>query len=186
MSGCSSCGETGPGNTESANANSVNVITPQRAPSNASPDQTNSNSNLVPYGGQSAADNPTLDQSKVKVIDLSKVKPQPLPARKMPDNSEISTVQSPDGKAFIETRKFNGEKQLLKVERITKSASDKVVKVYLRNGKVFTVGNDKLKDFSKDTASSILQAVGVKPEASRNSAPEANQNPTSKKKPGVN
>ncbi len=174
VAGCSSCGETGKDNEDSANSNGVNVITPKES-AGVRPGPDNSNSKLVPYPGLENGNNVTLDESKVEVIDTSKAKPQPLQPKKMPDNSEIMTVQSPDGMSVIETRKFVGDKQLAKLERITKSANDRVVKVHLKNGKVVTKPNNKIKEFSTDPASSILLAAGVRPVVPADATPESKE-----------
>lgn len=184
LCGCSSCGDTARGNENSENSNAVNVITPKEAP-NSSAMVDNSNSKLLPYPGSENGGNPTLDESKIKVVDLSKAKPEPMPARKMPDNSEISTVQSPDGMSFIETRKFIDHPQIKKLERITKSGNDKTVKVFLQNEKVISIANNKLKDFSTDTASSILLVAGVKPITPASLKPDSKEGKMNIK-PGAN
>lgn len=161
LSGCSSCGAADTANSNPDNSNNVTVITPQKAV-DGRPGPDNSNSKLVPYPGTEDGKNPTLDESKVKVIDMSKVKPKPPVPRRMGDGSEILTVQSSDGLSFIETRKFNNQEQLDKIVRTSKSPKDRVVKVYLRNGKVVTIDNEKLKNFATDSADSILLLAGIK------------------------
>jgi hypothetical protein len=101
-----------------------------------------------------------MDDAKVKVIDTSKIR-NGLPAKKMPDNSEMSTIGKPDG-SFVETRRFLNHPQLEKIERTIRSMEDITLKAYLRNGKVITIPTDKLKNYKTVSASDVLRIAGVK------------------------
>jgi hypothetical protein len=153
LNGCaSSCGSA-----VETNSNTNEVIVPKRATNVKVPDNSNTN-NMVNGLKNINGNNPTLDNSKVKVIDTSNVKPT-VPTRKMPDNSEMSTQSR--GADFVETRKFLNDPQLDKIERILNGKNVKF-KVYLKNGKVFDLEEDKLKNYKSATAAAILGLVGIK------------------------
>ncbi|MDH3492636.1 MAG: hypothetical protein OEM82_03735 [Acidobacteriota bacterium] len=158
LNGCSSCGGPPTENSNAAGAN-INVITPQRATNiNVS---ANANAKPQPYPGIKEGDNPTLDNSKVQVIDTTKARVDP-PARKGPDNSELTTIMNSKGEV-IESRRFLNHEQLEKMERITRSPRDVTIKVFLRNGKVIEIANDKIASFKNVKPDQVLIAAGVKP-----------------------
>lgn len=155
LSGCaSSCGAPAESNTNTA-AN--NIIVPKRAENVNLP---NANTNLVPHNAAKNGVNPTLDNSKVKKIDTTKV-PKKVPKKKMPGNSVISTESK--GASFVETRKFLDHSQLDKLVRVFDNPNNIKVKVHLKNGKVYELEDGKLKNYKTDSPATILQAVGVKP-----------------------
>ena len=160
LNGCSSCNESPSTNTE-ANA-TTKVITPKRATNVSVPGNANANNPPKPYPGMKPGENPTLDNSKVRVIDTNRAA-EPPPARKMPDNSEMTTIMNSKGQV-VETRRFLNHPQLGKIERITRTPKDVIVKVYLRNGKVLELPDKKIKDYRIDNALQILTAAGVKVE----------------------
>jgi hypothetical protein len=182
MNACGSCGAAPTGNWNSANSGkNTNVIRPQKAANaNGAASNANANANLRLYPGLEKGKDPTTDNSKVKVIDTSKLKAKP-PVRKMPDNSEMSTVGKPDG-SFVESRKFLNHAQLVKIERTIKSAKDITLNVYLRNGKKITLPNDKLKNYRTASAAQILRAAGFKVDDPR-SRPGAVKVDETEKKP---
>ena len=165
LSGCaSSCGSAVETNT---NGSTNEVIVPKKATNVSVPSNSNGNTKVVPYSGAGNTNgkNPTLDNSKVKVIDTtdtSKIKAPP--AKKMPDNSEVSSRSV--GKNFVETRKFIDNKEIDKLERITGGKEVKV-KVYLKNGKVIDVEEGKIKKYRTDSSAQILEAIGIKQPATK-------------------
>lgn len=161
LNGCaSSCGSSST-ESNSSNKSNTNIIVPKRVDKPNSQKNTNANTNLVPYNGAKNinAKNPTLDKSKVKVIDTTKTKAEPM-KKKLPDNSEGSVSMNKDG-SFVEKREFKNHPQLLKLEKIIKSGKDIKFKVYLKNGKVLDVPEGKIKNLQNDSAKSILEAVGI-------------------------
>ncbi|HQU83758.1 MAG TPA: hypothetical protein PKY59_11555 [Pyrinomonadaceae bacterium] len=77
--------------------------------------------------------------------------------RTAPDNSTVSSSMNAKG-IPIETRAFNNDKYLIKVERIF--TNPKTIKIYLKNGKVVEVGEDKLPNFTATSTGNILIAAG--------------------------
>ena len=156
---CSSCSEVT--TEEGKNGEKTEVITPKEAKTGKT---SNSNTNAAPqlkkFPGVKDGENPTLDPKKVKKIDMSKVQ-KGVPAKKMPDNSEMTTTMK--GRYFLETRRFLNHPKLERLERLSKSAKDIEITVYLRNGKSVKVAEGKIKNYKTDTASSILTAIGVTP-----------------------
>lgn len=165
LSGCaSSCGSAV--ETNSNGSNTSEIIVPKKASNVSVPTNSNGNTKMVPYSGSANTNgpNPTMDNSKVKVIDTtdpSKVKPPPK--KKMPDNSEISAGSV--GRTFVETREFKDNKDLDKLVRIVDGKNIKV-KVYLKNGKVIDLEEGKIKNYKTDRVAQILEAVGMKPKGS--------------------
>ncbi|NNE65292.1 MAG: hypothetical protein HKN33_01900 [Pyrinomonadaceae bacterium] len=159
ISGCNSCGTTP---SDGSNSNSTNVLKPRRADNAGPASNLNTNANTrvsKPYPGTKPGENPTLDNSKVKVINTDRGGVAP-PVKKGPDNSEMFTVMK--GGVVVETRRFLNNPQLQKIERITRTpGKDVVVKVYLRGGKVIDLPDNKLKNYKIDTATTILLAAGV-------------------------
>ena len=145
LSGCaSSCGSTVETNSNGA---TNEVIVPKKATNVSVPTNSNGDTKMVPYSGAGNTNgkNPTMDNSKVKVIDTtdtSKVKPPPK--KKMPGNSEISAESV--GQTFVETRQFIDNKELDKLVRIIDGKNIKI-KVHLKNGKVIDVDEGKIKNY---------------------------------------
>ncbi len=75
-----------------------------------------------------------------------------------PDNSEVSSGMNAKGQP-VETRFFINHPLLVKVERI--DISNRNAKVYLKNGKVLPLPEDKAGAFLTATAAEILAAVGI-------------------------
>ncbi len=154
LGGCSSsCGSATEGNTNTQ----TNVIVPER--SDTQPMGSNANTNMVNGLKNANMNNPTLDNSNVKVIDTTNVNTAP-PKKQLPDRSELSTKSV--GAKFVETRKFLEHPQLDKLERII-DGKDIIFKIYLKNGKTFNLAQEKLKDYKTASAYDILKAVGVDP-----------------------
>ncbi len=152
--GCSSESSEPGTNTEeaaaTANSNSLSVV----------PENGDSAAKLVPYNGvPNTNSNPTLGNQKVEVIDTTKLKPAPM-TKVLPENSELATYMDKTGRV-IETRTFKSDRQLNKVEKITRTPSDTTTKVFLKNGKVIEIPEGKLADFRTASIASILEAAGV-------------------------
>lgn len=155
LNGCaSSCGSETASNT---NGN-TNVLVPKRADN--APDITQGNTNMVNGMKNSNGKNPTLDKSKVEVVNTNtaKIEAQKKP---LPENSELTTSMGKDG-SFIEVRKFQEDPDIDRVERILKSPKDIKIKVYLKNGRIYELDDSKLKNFRVDTSTTIMNAIGVK------------------------
>lgn len=158
-SGCASCGDTDAGNS---NTNNVTVIVPERSENANTPFSSNGNTKMVPYNGAANLNgNSTLDNSKVTVVDTSKVKTE-NPARPAPENSEIVTEMNAKGHV-IETRRFKDNPYLDRLVKTTVTPTQVSLKVYMKSGKVHDLPVDKLADFRIAAVSTILDAVGFKP-----------------------
>jgi hypothetical protein len=79
-----------------------------------------------------------------------------------PDNSEYTSSMDKSGQA-IEVRTFHDNPLISKVERIWKGVNEKVVNIYLNNGKVVKVPGDKWPDIKSQPVESFYDAAGVKP-----------------------
>lgn len=156
FSGCTSCRDVEPENSN--RLSETKVIKPKRSDNSA---WTNSNTNAQAktYPGLENGKNPTLDNSKVKVINTANA-PVPLPPRRMPDNSEVSTTMNSEG-AFVESRRFLDHPVLERLERITVSPKNVKVRVRLRSGKAVDIVPSKIKNFRFESADTILKAAGV-------------------------
>lgn len=138
--------------------NSAQAVVPKED-ANGNPYNTEGNRRLVPYNGIENIDkNTTLDNSKVTVIDTNKVD---TVARKknLPDDSELATLMNKQGHV-VETRTFLKNKYLDKVVKTTFKPNDVSIKIYLKNGKVVEVTEDKLGNFRTASARGILDAAG--------------------------
>ncbi len=82
-----------------------------------------------------------------------------------PDNSEISTEMNKEGQP-IETRVFNNNALLAKVERIYVSLDNPTIKIYLKNGKIVDLRQGKLDNILTASADEILKAAGITPQKS--------------------
>jgi hypothetical protein len=81
--------------------------------------------------------------------------------RPAPDDSTFNSTMNAKGQ-FVETRTFKNHPQLAKVERVFVTPSEKKIFVYLKNGKVIEVADEKLPTFQATVPGTILQAAGVK------------------------
>ena len=80
------------------------------------------------------------------------------PTQAAPDNSEISSTLSEN---FVQTRTFKDHPQIEKVEMTTlpKENNRKIIKVYLKGGKVKEIPEDKIGDPMAASADNILKAA---------------------------
>ncbi len=173
LNGCaSSCGSSVETNS---NGQTNEIIIPKKADNASIPN--NANANMVNGVSNTNNVNPTLDESKVKVInpETSKVEP---PKKKMPDNSEMSAKSV--GATFVETRQFLKHPQLDRLERIIEGRNIKL-KIYLKDGKTYDLEESKLKDYKNDSAATILKAVGVNPVEAKDQNAEENSDKVKKK-----
>jgi hypothetical protein len=167
LSGCGSCSDAG-GNLNT-NANNATIVVP-KADNTNNPYGSNANSKLVPYNGsENLNGNPTLDNSKITVVDTSKVKPT-ITTRPLPEDSELSTVMNSKGNV-IETRTFKNNPYISKLERVTVTPKDVSLKLYLKNGTVRELPADKVKDFRIVATGTLLDIIGFK--YPKDSAPKA-------------
>ncbi|HUF04437.1 MAG TPA: hypothetical protein VMM38_09710 [Aridibacter sp.] len=152
LGACGACGASAdPENTDQA-------MVPEED-ANGNPYNTVGNRRLVPHNGIENVDkNITLDNSKVIVIDTNKVE---TVARKknLPDDSEMATLMNKQGHV-VETRTFLKNKYLDKVVKTTFKPNEVSIKIYLKNGKVVEVTEDKLGNFRTAAARGILDAAG--------------------------
>jgi hypothetical protein len=151
IGGCS--GTSGESNT---NASTANVGTANQANNST---VSNTNPEMIPYPGTENTNGaPPMDNNaKVLTVDPKQLQPT-NPAVPGADNSEVITALNEKG--AVETRTFKGHPVLAKVERTT-AGRDLQLKVFLKNGKVVNLPPDKIKNFTGDSAQSILQAIGI-------------------------
>jgi len=139
--------------TNSANANYIQSNFPaSTAPAPIANSSTNTpSSNTV-------INIPTNNAAVKKIPMPGKSMQTSAPAQPAPDNSEVSSVLTNN---LVQTRTFKNNPQLLKVEITTIVAENnrKVVKVYLKNGKVKELPEGKISDPLTETADNILKAV---------------------------
>lgn len=120
------------------------------------------NSKLIPYKGNI---NPKAanggQNANVKMVNRdtanNKTKFEERPA---PDNSVFESKL--DSKGYTGTRTFKDHPLLLKIEQ-TQLGKDKKLKVYLKNGKVYDVSEEKVPNFRVNSPSHILAAIGILP-----------------------
>jgi hypothetical protein len=158
FTGCNSCGAATDENN--ASSNNATVIVPKEDNTN-NPYASNANSKIVPYNGtENLNGNPTLDNSKVTVVDTSNVKPT-IRTRPLPEDSELSTVMNSKGHV-VETRTFKNNPYISKLEKVTVTPKDVSLKLYLKNGSVKELPIDKVKDFRVIATGTLLEMIGFK------------------------
>lgn len=155
--GCSPA-ETTPSNSNTTAANTANI-------SNAQPGNSQPSANLVNGGPDKLVPgmNAPADGQPANVEPgdnpAATTKPAPPTARTAPEDSEFTAVLKDVG---LETRTFKNHPQIDKVERIT-SPGKKVIKVYLKGGKVVELPGDAIKNLKTAHSSTILSAAGMAP-----------------------
>ena len=80
--------------------------------------------------------------------------------RPAPENSEFKSEMTNEGFP-IEIRTFKNHPQLVKVERVWKPNKDKILKIYLKSGKLVEVPGNDFDDFNTASTARILVAAGV-------------------------
>jgi hypothetical protein len=158
---CAGFGCSSPTSISNSAANSTSNITASvnNSTNVAAPLSYNS-ANGAPVDAN-AATSGNANQTQVKVITPPAGNPKPMtfPA---PDDSEYSSSMNKSGQA-VETRVFHSDPSISKVERIWKDVNDKVVNIYLKNGKVVKVPGDKWPEIKSQPVSVFYEAAGVKP-----------------------
>lgn len=153
--GCSGGSESVNSNsrTNSANANNIQ----SNFPASTAP-VPNANSSTNSPGSNTVMNIPTNNAAVKKIPTPGKSMQTSGPTQPAPDNSEVSSVLTNN---LVQTRTFKNNPQLLKVEITTIIAENnrKVVKVYLKNGKVKELPEGKVGDPLTETADNILKAV---------------------------
>ena len=83
-----------------------------------------------------------------------------LVSRPAPDDSTFSSTLNQKGQP-VEMRVFNRDQFLLKVERIYVSPEQKILKVYLKSGKIIELKDEQIPNFAVASVSTILNAAGT-------------------------
>lgn len=120
------------------------------------------NSKLIPYKGNINPEAANGEQnSNVKIVnrDTANNKTK-FEERTAPDNSVFESRLDSNG--YTGTRTFKSHPVLLKIEQ-TQIGNEKNLKVYLKNGKVYNVSEEQVPNFSVNSPSHILAAIGIKP-----------------------
>ncbi|MEZ5428538.1 MAG: hypothetical protein R2747_19995 [Pyrinomonadaceae bacterium] len=140
---------------------------------------SNTTGQMVPYNGvDPEAFNGNT--SNVRVVEVPEEKQKTkFDSRPAPDQSEFSTTMNKKGEV-LETRTFKDHPQILKIERKT-AGKENSLKVYLKNGKVYDLSEEKVPNFRVAAPQNILIAIGVTPKPEAKPKPEGE---TEKKKEG--
>lgn len=164
------CGSTPTANSNSANnANAGGVTTmpgnSSVVPANSIPDQQipgitgPANAQALDPNGAPAGNVEMANRRRPVEVPGGTVGPAPsLPA---PDNSSVSTTMGKDG-SFIETRTFNGDKDISKVVRIS-DGRKQTVNIYLKSGRTVSVDPSNVKMMTSVPISIFKDLAGVKP-----------------------
>jgi len=161
FSGCSSkVSETNSVNSNlpanSSLTSSTNNIQTNSATSATTSGQTQVVQNINPNAFNA---NPASNVRVVPVDPSQDKNKSGVTGRTAPDNSTFSS--SMDAKGIpMEVRTFQNNPYLIKVERVFTSPQ-KTIKIYLKNGKVVEVSEEKLPNFSATAPGTILEAAGV-------------------------
>lgn len=157
-------GSCSPGG-EDANANGVESAPPPIENQNGLNPPGNGGPNLN-SGNISPNENPVakIDDTKVTVVDTTKVKPAPL-TRTLPENSQLTTKMNAEGHV-VETRTFTDHPLLSKVEKITRGPDGSTLRVFLKKGGSKIIDEAAVGNFRTATAALLLKAAGVSTETS--------------------
>jgi len=162
FSGCSSkSSETNSASPNSVATNSSVASATNNIQSNPSSSVTSSGPAQIVQNVDPNAFNAN-PQSNVKIVTVDPQQDKNksgIYGRPAPDNSTFTTTMDAKGIA-TETRTFINNPYLIKVERIF-TTPNKKIKIYLKNGKVVEVGEDKLPTFAVTAPGTILEAAGV-------------------------
>lgn len=127
--------------SDTTNTASTNPTDPNAASSNASPV------------------NPTLNASPTGTDPTQNVAVQTNPAVAGPDNSEVQTIMDQNGDV-TETRTFKNNKNITKVVRTTRDATNRTVTVYNAKGEKKNLAKDKVEGAMKETGDALAAAAG--------------------------
>ncbi|MCD9187486.1 MAG: hypothetical protein LUM44_13705 [Pyrinomonadaceae bacterium] len=162
FAGCSSkSSETNSASSNTVTANSSVASATNNAQSNPSSSITSSGPTQVVQNVDPNAFN-AKPESNVKIVTVDPKQDKNtsgIYGRPAPDKSTFKTTMDAKGIA-TETRTFIDNPYLIKVERIS-TIPNKKIKIYLKNGKVVEVGEDKLPTFAVTAPGTILEAAGV-------------------------
>lgn len=86
--------------------------------------------------------------------------PPPPQYHPAPENSVVATAMNSEG-AVIETRIFENNPQIARVELTWVGPKDKTIKIYLRNGKVVERKAGNIDNLGSTPTSVLLQMAGV-------------------------
>lgn len=114
-------------------------------------------------GGANLASQPGnfYDRTKRNRVDHPNAKPVPPEFRPAPENSESATTMTSDG-AILEIRVFKGHPQLAKAEVSWLDPNEKLLKVYLKNGRIVEVKTDRVENLRTTPSIDILAVAGVR------------------------
>lgn len=162
FTGCSSkSSETNSAGSNAVAANSSVASATNNGQSNPSSSVTSSGPAQVVQNVDPNAfnANPTSNAKVVEVNPKQDKNRSGIYGRPAPDDSTFTSTMDSKGIA-TETRTFTNNPYLIKVERIF-TVPNKKIKIYLKNGKVVEIGEDKLPTFAVTAPGTILEAAGV-------------------------
>jgi len=145
------CGGRSAATNSTPNVDSVQSNMPSV---NAPPFPANANVSVYNSAPTNTAGNAPVQ----KLPAQSKSGPSKPPTQAAPDNSEVSATL---GKDFVQTRTFKDHPKIIKVEEttITDDSNRKVVKVYLKGGKVKEIADGRIANAMTESAENILKAI---------------------------
>jgi len=152
-------------NTSMANNAGPNVST---APNSGQLDQSinSGNSNVAGNYGVNSKTRPLADEpgSKPTQTQASVI---------APENSTVSIGMN-DAGAFVETRIFNGDPAIVKVEKVT-NGKDRTAKIYLKSGKTVSFDAEQVPLINSIPLSKLRELAGISASAkdSGSAAPAA-------------
>lgn len=154
--GCSSSSDQTKTNSV-ANSSATNISNTAQSNSTAAT-AVNQSVHVVQNVDPSAFNANPNTNARVVAVNQNEIKDKiGVAGRTAPDNSTVSSAMNAKG-IPIETRTFKDNKYLVKVERIF--TNPKTIKIYLKDGKIVEVGDDKLPNFTAASPGNILIAAG--------------------------
>ena len=120
-------------------------------------------------GGPNSSNTASLPSSSFQARDRRKdranvntnAKPEPLVFRAAPENSESATTMTADG-SILEIRVFKSHPQIARVESLWVDPKDKLLRVYLKNGRMIEVRTDRLSTLRSAKVVEILEVAGIR------------------------
>lgn len=166
----SACGSKQEENKKTANSSAANSIGNTVSNSGAATPAASGGTPIPGIEGPVAASNVDINEpaagdietrKRREIIDNPDGKLQPPTPVDAGENSTITTIMDKSGVA-TETRVFKSDPQIAKVQKVI-STNGTTVKIFLKNGKVVSVGADRLPIISYATLATLKELAGIKP-----------------------
>lgn len=162
FAGCGSSSDTAPNSSKTGNSKpeaprqNTNTADQAKAPANGENAQT------VQQNPITVSRNKKIDEMRKAAADPNAPKPDieallTASTRPAPEDSEFSVALAD---ILVERRTFLKNPILAKVEKTT-NGQNKVIKVFLKDGRTIDVRGDAIETLSTAASSSILKAAGI-------------------------